>query len=81
MQKSIKVFWIQIPKTVAKLELSNEWIFQYNNYTKHTEKSIKKWIAEHWIIEMAKPVSRPQPNREFVALLEDSDTFHNSAKH
>ena len=32
---------------VAKLELTNEFISQQDNYLNHTAKSTKKWLAEH----------------------------------
>ena len=51
-----------LQESVEKLELSNEWIFQQDNNTKHTAKSIKKWLAEHNIEQFEWPSQSPDLN-------------------
>ena len=36
-----------LQESVAKFELSNEWIFQQNNDPKPIARSTTKWLTEH----------------------------------
>ena len=45
-----------------KLKLGRHWIFQQDNYQKHTSKSTQKWLTEHKIKRLPLQSQSPDLN-------------------
>ena len=46
-QKYKQIFRENLMSSIESLDLSSDYIFQYDNYLKHTAKSTKMWLSEN----------------------------------